>query len=84
MKIKIFHMKISSVRENENFSRKCELWGFLVSAYSAPTYDFMSTRGQLYTMGKQENNLSWYKGLQSDHKGKQGKTLYQRGPCGKS
>ena len=25
MKIMTFHMKISNVRENENFSRKCEL-----------------------------------------------------------
>ena len=30
MKIKIFHMKISSFRENQIFSRKCELKGFLV------------------------------------------------------
>ena len=32
MKIKTFHMKICSFRENENFSRKCELKGFLVIA----------------------------------------------------
>ena len=25
-----FSMKISGVLENENFSRKCEIWGFLV------------------------------------------------------
>ena len=30
MKIKIYHVQISSVRENDNFSRKCEFWGFLV------------------------------------------------------
>ena len=30
MKIKTFHMKINSVRENQNFSRKCELWGILI------------------------------------------------------
>ena len=30
MKIKTFHMKISSVRENENFNLKCEILGFLV------------------------------------------------------
>ena len=30
MKIETFHVKISSVRENENFSRKYELWVFLV------------------------------------------------------
>ena len=28
MKIKSYHVKISRVRENENFSRKCEFWGF--------------------------------------------------------
>ena len=30
MKIRTYHKKISSVSENQNFSRKCELWGFLV------------------------------------------------------
>ena len=37
MKIKTFHVKISSVRENENFFRKCELLGFLVVV---PEMDF--------------------------------------------
>ena len=30
MKIRTFHVKIYSVRANENVSRKYELWGFLV------------------------------------------------------
>ena len=30
MKISTVHVKISSFREKENFSRKCELWGSLV------------------------------------------------------
>ena len=33
MKIKTFHMKIISVRENENFPRKCELLCLLVQQW---------------------------------------------------
>ena len=44
MKIKSFHTKISSVRENENFPRKCELKGFLVG----PKFTF-SRKSMIFT-----------------------------------
>ena len=39
MKIRTFYMKIISVRENQKFSRKCELKGFLVKSFQSQVKD---------------------------------------------
>ena len=53
MKIKTFHMKISSVLENENFSQKCELLGFLVTAIGQL---FKNKNIKMFSNGE----LSWW------------------------